>query len=411
MNLVDGQSKEIKTKENSLSTNQSTVILLDKGIDTTCMESCIAINTIYEGIIRLDERKKIIFTNERINELLGFSASELRSKPLKWLFSDIKNKAAHRPVGNILDPKKGKKGVTLETNLRSKNGVPVSVLFSINPVINSGGIKEYIAIVTDIRRLQQAHEKTKNLLHAEKISVLGHLSASIAHEINNPLSYLILDIDRQDGILKKDLNLFKSKLSEKLTEKERSRFSSLLVELQELSDSTKTGLKKIAEIVSAVKSYSRLEDSPLKEEISLEKTLDTALKLVYSKTKNRIIIIREYTFDIPKIRTNGGRLAQVALNMIVNSIQAIPDKGKITVRTFVKNNPKSIGFEIVDTGVGIPENVKNHIFNPYFTTKKDGTGLGLAIAKNIIDELNGTLTCNSEEGKGTTMTVFIPIKK
>ncbi len=70
MNLVDGQSKEIKTKENSLSTNQSTVILLDKGIDTTCMESCIAINTIYEGIIRLDERKKSIYTNERINKII-----------------------------------------------------------------------------------------------------------------------------------------------------------------------------------------------------------------------------------------------------------------------------------------------------------------------------------------------------
>jgi two-component system NtrC family sensor kinase len=169
------------------------------------------------------------------------------------------------------------------------------------------------------------------------------------------------------------------------------------------------GLKRIAEIVSAVKSYSRLEDQPLKEEIVLEEMLETALKLVYSKTKHRITIIREYEHNIPKIRTNGGRLAQVALNMIVNSIQAIPDKGTIKIKTFKKVDPLGIGFEIIDNGSGIAPNVLNNIFNPYFTTKKDGTGLGLAIAKNIVDELNGTLTCKSEHNKGTTMIVFLPI--
>ncbi|MHA1991616.1 MAG: two-component system sensor histidine kinase NtrB [Candidatus Hodarchaeales archaeon] len=409
MDSVDDSNKKLVTKGRSISTDQSTLVILHEDHDSSCMESCVAINTIYEGIIRLDKNKTIIFTNERLRNLLGYSPDDLKGKQLKWLFVDTTNKITHRPVGNILDPKRGKKGITLETILNSKSGIPVSVLFSINSVINSSGIKEYLVIVTDIRRLQQAHEETKSLLHAEKISVLGHLSASIAHEINNPLSYLILDIDRQEGLINSDINQLINKFQEKLTDNEKKKFNYVINELKDLSKSTKMGLKRIAEIVSAVKSYSRLEDQPLKEEIVLEEMLETALKLVYSKTKHRITIIREYEHNIPKIRTNGGRLAQVALNMIVNSIQAIPDKGTIKIKTFKKVDPLGIGFEIIDNGSGIAPNVLNNIFNPYFTTKKDGTGLGLAIAKNIVDELNGTLTCKSEHNKGTTMIVFLPI--
>ncbi|MHA2278802.1 MAG: two-component system sensor histidine kinase NtrB [Candidatus Kariarchaeaceae archaeon] len=409
MDSVDDSDKRIDSKNRSRSTDQSTIVILHEERDSSCMESCVTINTIYEGIIRLDKNKNIIFTNERLHGLLGYSSDDLKGKHLKWLFVDTTNKITHRPVGNILDPKRGKKGITLETVLNSKSGIPISVLFSINSVINSSGIKEYLVMVTDIRRLQQAHEETKSLLHAEKISVLGHLSASIAHEINNPLSYLILDIDRQEGLINSDINQLINKFQDKLTENEKKKFSYAINELKDLSKSTKMGLKRIAEIVSAVKSYSRLEDQPLKEEIVLEEMLDTALKLVYSKTKHRITIIREYEHNIPRIRTNGGRLAQVALNMIVNSIQAIPEKGIIKIKTFKKVEPNGIGFEIIDDGTGIPPNVLNHIFNPYFTTKKDGTGLGLAIAKNIVDELNGTLTCKSEQNNGTTMTVFLPI--
>jgi PAS domain S-box-containing protein len=409
MDSVDDSNKRLDTKIRPSSTDQSTIVILHEDHDSSCMESCVTINTIYEGIIRLDKNKTIIFHKERLHGLLGYSSDELKGKRLKWLFVDTTNKITHRPVGNILDPKRGKKGITLETILNSKSGMPVSVLFSINSVINSSGIKEYLVIVTDIRRLQQAHEETKSLLHAEKISVLGHLSASIAHEINNPLSYLILDIDRQEGLINSDINQLINKFQDKLTENEKKKFNYVINELKDLSKSTKMGLKRIAEIVSAVKSYSRLEDQPLKEEVVLEEMLETALKLVYSKTKHRITIIREYEHDIPKIRTNGGRLAQVALNMIVNSIQAIPDKGTIKIKTYKKVKPDGIGFEIIDNGSGIPPNVLNHIFNPYFTTKKDGTGLGLAIAKNIVDELNGTLTCKSEHNIGTTMTVFLPI--
>ncbi|MHA2336968.1 MAG: PAS domain-containing protein, partial [Candidatus Hodarchaeales archaeon] len=204
MDSVDDSNKKLVTKGRSISTDQSTLVILHEDHDSSCMESCVAINTIYEGIIRLDKNKTIIFTNERLRNLLGYSPDDLKGKQLKWLFVDTTNKITHRPVGNILDPKRGKKGITLETILNSKSGIPVSVLFSINSVINSSGIKEYLVIVTDIRRLQQAHEETKSLLHAEKISVLGHLSASIAHEINNPLSYLILDIDRQEGLINSD---------------------------------------------------------------------------------------------------------------------------------------------------------------------------------------------------------------
>ena len=401
----------MSTLDNADDSLEQKIVLLSPGRESvSCMESCVTVNSIFEGLIRFDSRKRVIFSNDRVTELLGYTPNELRFKPIKWFFHNTKDKLNHRPISDVLHFANSdrKRGVTLETYLKSKSGLPIVVIFSINPVVNAEGVREYLATVVDIRSLRQAHEQTKNLLHAEKISVLGHLSASIAHEINNPLSFMLLDMGRQADMTRK-LEALLTQISNEISPSERESLKKHLIELNDIACSTQEGLKRIADIVRSVKIFSRLDENPKKEISSLETILDAALRLVQTKTERRIKIVKYYDNKHITVAVNGGLLTQVALNLLINSIQAIGEEGTITVRTM--GNGDIVSFEIEDTGCGIPEAVFPRLFTPYFTTKRDGTGLGLAIAKKIVEDMGGSIECFSVVNVGTKMKVQVPSVK
>ena len=389
------------------SESQCDIISSGEG-SVSCMETCVAINTLGEGLLRLDSDKNIIFANNRALDLLGYSLEEIRGVSFLSLLVDSTDNKHQNGAVNFLTPKSNAKtSITLETNLKSKDETLVPILLTINAVNRVNQSLEYLALIDDIKSLKMIYDQSKDLLQAEKISVLGHLASSIAHEVNNPLSYMIMDVNRQLDLYN-DLDLYLNSLNGKIPLETLNSINTILKDLKDIAETTDHGLHRIADIVRAVKTYSRMEEGKKIDDISLEETLEVAIKLVSSDIKNKIQLKREYAPNLPRLKTNGGRLAQVALNMLVNSIQAIDGNGIITIRTFLNRND-GIGFEIEDNGRGIAPEVMNRLFEPYFTTKIDGTGLGLSIAKNIISEMGGSIKCQSSLNVGTKMIVVLPL--
>jgi PAS domain S-box-containing protein len=391
----------------------------------SCMENCTSLSSIHDGLLRFikqDGAMRCIFGNQRIRKMLGYETPDIIGRRLTWFFSQKRD--IHRRVDIFIDEKT--KGITLETSFQSSIGTPVPVLCSIKQFPKTTNQKniEYIVIVIDIRALKSAQEQTKSILHAERISTLGHLAAGIAHEINNPLSFLIMDLDRQKGLYEKLVKIQKeieisesyilsksddSSLESKLKQNHRET-NEIIKELDEMIQASNDGLKRISEVVKAVKTFGKTDYGNEKNErMKIEDAVDVAIRLISSKIKKANITLEKKFGSTVPIHANMGRLVQVFLNLVLNSIQAIEkEKGFISIKTFM-HDEKTVSFEVTDDGNGIsPEHMKR-IFEPYFTTKPDGTGLGLGIINNIIHELGGKITVNSNVGVGTSFKVFIPV--
>lgn len=376
----------------------------NRGDHHTCMETCSSLNSLHDGLLRFykkDGQLRCIFANDRFQKMTGFQLADLVGRRVNWFFHP--NRDSHRPVD--LDIEEGERGVTLETAMRTKHGTPLYVLFSIKPFV-SDETNEYLVLVKDIRALKNTQDQIKSLLHAERISTLGHLTAGIAHEINNPLSFLLMDLDRERSLFE-TLKELQSALDdpEKVT-KVKNTLPNIIEELEDIAEAASDGLSRISEVVKAVKTFGKVETKQKLKPVDVEETLEIALRLIKSKVKRgRIELIKEFGSTSP-VQANGGRLVQVFLNLLLNAIQAIEGEGRVLVKTI--QGSQNVTITVSDTGKGIPADNLGRIFDPYYTTKPDGTGLGLGITKNIIHELGGTITVSSELGKGTSFTIKLP---
>ncbi|MFA5628997.1 MAG: [Fe-Fe] hydrogenase large subunit C-terminal domain-containing protein [Dehalococcoidales bacterium] len=232
-------------------------------------------------------------------------------------------------------------------------------------------------------------ETQEGLIQAEKMTSLGQLAASVAHEINNPLS----------GVL-----IYTQLMSRKL----KSGNYSIDVALDYLSK-METELNRSTKLVRSLLDFSR-QSVPEFWEVDVNEIIDRSYDLgIHSAEIQNIKVIKELSADLPKIVADFGQIQQVCTNLIMNAIQAMPDGGILTIRTLPIDDQVLV--EVNDTGVGIsPENMKK-LFTPFFSTKKDqkGVGLGLAISYGIIQRHNGKIEIQSKEGEGTTFRVSLPV--
>jgi signal transduction histidine kinase len=263
-------------------------------------------------------------------------------------------------------------------------------------------------------------EKTQSrLIQSEKMVSLGVLSAGIAHEINNPINFVyagVNSITRDFEDLMQVINIINSyKAGDNAQEflniieakKQEYGFVEAIEAVNQTLKDISIGAERTAEIVEGLRNFSRSE----REEwgsVNLHKTLDGVLLLLRNKYKNSIEVIKDYDPSINQVDGKAGKLNQAFMNIIANAIDAIDEKGVITVKTKKKGN--SIIVSIIDTGKGIPKNVLSKIFDPFFTTKDigKGVGLGLSITFGIIQEHTGTIEVTSNIGKGTEFLITLP---
>jgi signal transduction histidine kinase len=242
-------------------------------------------------------------------------------------------------------------------------------------------LRERLKMERELREIQQA------LLQSEKLAAMGRLTSQIAHELNNPI-YGIMNT----------LELLKTEIP---PESKRRRILDLsLSEIQRLSEMLRNML-----------SFSKPEEETRKR-ISLNELLEGILLMMERQMReSNIRVVLDFDHQIPEVMASTNQMRQVMLNMFKNAKEAMPNGGTLTVRTAKEDQKVSVNIQ--DTGMGIPEEIRNKIFEAFFTTKQKvkGVGLGLSVCYGIVKDHGGEIRVESEEGKGTTFIISLPIEK
>ena len=243
------------------------------------------------------------------------------------------------------------------------------------------------------------------LVNSEKMASLGQLTAGIAHEINNPINFVLSGIDALEIVTDELFALLAEVKQPTITEK----MHGLSEELNTLVKSIKNGASRTTEIIRGLQLFSHFKEGEQKP-TDLHENLDATLILLRSKVREGLSIRKDYSPLIREVCCNPGRLNQVFMNILSNAIQAIPESidGLIDLSTYIEE--KYVCVKIKDNGTGMSNEVMDRILEPFYTTKEigSGTGLGLSISYGIIQEHGGQLVINSQEGKGSEFIVKLP---
>lgn len=363
-----------------------------------------------DGIAFVDKAsKRIIQINEAFAEISGYSESSLVGSAISLLDNDDKQ----RSLSYVLE--QSEQAHNVEIKLEKRSGTTIICLLSWRP-LDLRGRQCTLAMLRDVtalRKLEQtAEQQQKQLLRAEKLASLGTMVAGVAHEINNPNHLIQMNAD-----LLESFSGHLIELAEEAAQKYPRKLSfsgmsldEILAATPELLNDIKASSRRIHRIVKDLKDFSRPRDNAEFLPVDLNHIIAKARTLLASTLDARP---QRVCFDLcetlPLIQGDSQRLEQVIVNLVTNALDASPEDGTITIKTYADN--QQLICEVIDQGYGISaENIK-HIFDPFFTTKQDigGTGLGLAISFRLIREHQGQLEAISEPGTGTTMRICLPL--
>jgi PAS domain S-box-containing protein len=293
---------------------------------------------------------------------------------------------------------------------------------------SSGGLLGFSKVTRDMTELRKAEEERARLsaqmLQGQKLQAIGQLSAGIAHEINNPVGYILSNLNTM-GEYCQDLQRLLGCASSAATARERgedpssalAEFTSvfrethadqMLGDLGEVVSDCKLGGERIRDIVRSLREFSHVDEGELKP-TDLNKCLEDALRICWNELKYKAEVHKDYQ-ELPPVPCYSQRLGQVFINLLVNAAQAIEKKGEVFLSTRIEAG--EVVLRVRDTGRGIePEHLRK-IFEPFFTTKTvgTGTGLGLHVAYKIIVAHRGRIDVKSKIGEGTEFTVRLPME-
>ena len=248
------------------------------------------------------------------------------------------------------------------------------------------------------------HETQVQLVQSEKMAALGKLVAGIAHEINTPIGAIY---SVHDTLIRAE-NKLRSLLGEEDSGEspDSRRVNAVLQVIADSSKVIRSGSERVMDIVKSMRSFARLDEAEFKQ-VDIHEGLEDTLKLIQHDLEDRIEVVRNYG-DVPAIVCYPGPLNQVFLSLLVNAVQAIEGPGQITITTLKEDEKLHVA--IRDTGVGIPEEHIDKVFEPGFTTKGVGvgTGLGLSICYQVIQDHKGEIRLESRVGEGTSVTIILP---
>jgi len=279
-------------------------------------------------------------------------------------------------------------------------------------------LKEILCVGSDITARKRAEElaqtQQRTLIQTDKMATLGILVSGIAHEINNPNNFIILNGENLTDMWKDIWPVLDEHYRQDPGYKLAGlSYKEMREELPSLLSGITDGAQRIKKIVQSLKDFARKEPGDPNQLVDMGRVVEAALVIIGSlikKSTSHFEVIQEER--VPEVKGNFQRLEQVVINLIENACEANEDAAKpITVTISLLQETNKVSVAIRDQGPGIkPENLK-YIMDPFFTTKRDkgGTGLGLAISYSIIKDHRGELVVESAAGKGTCVTMLLPV--
>jgi len=340
-------------------------------------------NLLDEGILVLDRSRDIVFINSSAKKILNLHAEEPVNKPLEKFIIDERLKIFFEKVWDFED-----KSINTEISLEYPRRMVIGVnIINYSPPEENSDLLNKIFVFSD---LTDKKLKLEEMLQTEKMNTFNLLSAGVAHEIGNPLNSL--DIHMQ--LLEDELESIQTDRKNDLLEYVRIARE----ELNRLDNIIKRFLKSIRPFKL------NLVETEIVKNIS--ETIELMSNEIYAQG---VTVETKFGKDIPPFLFDPDQIKQAISNIIKNSLQATPEGGLIKIEVEAKKEICKIS--ISDNGKGIPKNIIKNIFDPYFTTREEGTGLGLMIVSRIIAAHDGEISVVSEENKGTSIIIKLPIRK
>jgi PAS domain S-box-containing protein len=331
-------------------------------------------------IVTTDTDDKIVELNKEAQRLLEYDKDEIWGKSVLALYRDPDQRISMMNSRKFTEGNKWE-AVNREVDLKTKSGKIVQMNLTLSPLVNDDGkVIGAVGIGKDVSEQKMLQYK---LIQSEKLAGIGTLASGIAHEINNPLAAIL---GMAEAIKDEDdITLIKS-----------------------YTDDIITYVTTANNIVKELSGYSHAAMSESRSTVDISVIIENALKMAKHSASFMSIDIKA---DLEKdcyVFANEGELQQVLVNLMVNAIHAMEDKGKLTLKCFRRAN--FVWTTVSDTGQGIPKEYINQIYDPFFTTKPvgKGTGLGLYVVYRIVTKYGGTIEIDSKVGVGTTFTLKFP---
>ncbi|MFU5001996.1 ATP-binding protein [Pseudomonas paraeruginosa] len=272
------------------------------------------------------------------------------------------------------------------------------------------------------KEIGERQELESQLVQTEKLASIGHLAAGVAHEINNPISYISSNYTTLEDHVRRLLEVLQAyeearpairdqALADRLEQLgERVELAFVKEDVAVLLRESREGIGRVRKIVQDLKNFSRVDSEDDWQWANLHQGIESTLNIVASELKYRADVIREYG-ELPEVRCLPSQINQVVMNLVMNAAQAMgPERGRIVIRTGC--DKENAWIEVEDSGQGIAADVLPRIFDPFFTTKPvgKGTGLGLSLSYGIVQKHAGTIEVRSQPGVGSAFRIVLPLE-
>ncbi|MEA1910481.1 MAG: ATP-binding protein [Spirochaetota bacterium] len=369
--------KKALKKFDKLSTDQVWDLLSDLTSENELLQ--IVLNSMMDGIIVTDTGNKLIFHNRSSDRLIPFSSGDLDDSVI-WEVIDDEDISKFIQKTLLNAEKVREEEFTIKIGSISR-----TLWLDIMPVVKEGAIQGSLLHVSDIT---ERKKRDGRLRRAENLASLTTLAAGVAHEIKNPLGSISIHIQLMQKSLKKN---------KQLEENTSGKYLDILNEEVERLNNI------IVDFLFAVRPM-----NPTMKKTDINKVLTDLIEFVkYELEEATVSIECEFEENLPKLDIDVQYMKQAILNIIKNSVAAMPDGGVMYFKTVKDEN--FVHIYVCDTGTGISEENMSKIFEPYFTTKQFGSGLGLTVVYKIIKEHGGDIVLESVENQGTTFTINLPV--
>lgn len=354
----------------------------------------VTLRSIGDGVIATDTSSNIVFLNKVAEELTGWKSEEAKGKPSSEVFNIINEKTGLEctsPIQRVLELGRIV-GLANHTALIAKDGTLRSIADSGAPIRNPES--KIVGVVLVFRDVSHEKRIEEELLKIRKLESIGVLAGGIAHDFNNILAAILGNIE---------LTAFR------IPEED--------IKSIRLLKNAKKATRRATKLTQQLLTFAKGGD-PVREEINLPELITESADFVLHGG-SQVACTYNFPDDLWRVEVDSGQISQVIQNIILNAKHAMPGGGTVTICCDNLSDavPESllsidagdfVRITLQDTGIGIPKEIIDKIFDPYFSTKQEGSGLGLAICHSIINKHDGYLTVDSIPGKGTTFTIYLP---